>query len=116
MWHPQQEGSEDGSDQPAAQIPPIVELLEDEPPYAAPARDEMLAALARQGIPIDERTLRRYHLALGARGSWSCGRERTGKTWLAEAYARSSAPPRRSNWLLASGGGCRDHITWCKTR
>jgi MoxR-like ATPase len=90
MWHPQQEGGEDDPGEPVIQIAPIVDPPEDEPPYAAPAWDEIVAAVARQGIRIDERTLRRYHLALGTRGFVVlAGVSGTGKTWLAEAYARA---------------------------
>ncbi|UQN08782.1 AAA family ATPase [Deinococcus sp. QL22] len=43
------------------------------------------------GLRIDDRTLRRYHLALQTRGFVILsGVSGTGKTWLAEAYARAA--------------------------
>lgn len=49
-----------------------------------------MEAVARQGLHIPERTLRRYHLALQARGFVILsGMSGTGKTWLAEAYAHA---------------------------
>ncbi|HEX8394971.1 MAG TPA: AAA family ATPase [Longimicrobium sp.] len=90
MWHPQQEGDGDGPDEAPTPVPSVVKPLEEEPPYTAPAWDEIVAAIGRQGIRIDERTLRRYHLALGTRGFVVlAGVSGTGKTWLAEAYARA---------------------------
>lgn len=88
MWHPEQEGDPPGESLPP---PPLGgDQVDDEPPYAAPLWEEIVAAVGRQGIRIDTRTLRRYHLALGARGFVVLsGVSGTGKTWLAEAYARA---------------------------
>ena len=89
-WHPQPEGGEDVPGESPVPVSPTSERFEDAPPYTAPAWDEIVAAVARQGIRIDERTVRRYHLALGARGFVVlAGVSGTGKTWLAEAYARA---------------------------
>jgi MoxR-like ATPase len=88
MWHPEQEGDPPG--EPLPLPPPGGDQVDDEPPYAAPPWEEIVAAVGRQGIRIDTRTLRRYHLALGARGFVVLsGVSGTGKTWLAEAYARA---------------------------
>lgn len=52
--------------------------------------DEIARAVRSEGLRIDDRTLRRFHLALQARGFVILsGISGTGKTWLAEAYARA---------------------------
>lgn len=59
-------------------------------PYVEPEFPEILARVRAQGLRISEQALRRYHLALRARGFVILsGVSGTGKTWLAEAYARA---------------------------
>lgn len=56
-----------------------------EPPF-----EDIVQAITKQGMRLDPRTLRRYHLALKTRGFVVLsGLSGTGKTWLAEAYARA---------------------------
>lgn len=56
--------------------------------YAEPLFQEVLAAVEKTGLRISERSLRRYHLGLKARGFVILsGVSGTGKTWLTEAYA-----------------------------
>jgi MoxR-like ATPase len=58
--------------------------------YQEPPFSTITSAIAAQGMRLDPRTLRRYHLALKTRGFVVLsGLSGTGKTWLAEAYARS---------------------------
>jgi hypothetical protein len=58
--------------------------------YIAPSFAEIVRAIHQQGMRIDERVVRRYHLALQTRGFVVLsGLSGTGKTWLAEAYARA---------------------------
>lgn len=58
--------------------------------YTAPDYVEIVRRIAEQGLRIEERTLRRYHLSLATRGFVILtGVSGTGKTWLAEAYAES---------------------------
>jgi hypothetical protein len=66
-------------------------LMSTPPPLpAAPPFPQIRAKIANEGLRIEERTLRRYHLALRARGFVVlAGVSGTGKTWLAEAYARA---------------------------
>lgn len=52
--------------------------------------DAIAAAIRDEGLRIDDRTLRRFHLAVRTRGFVILsGISGTGKTWLAEAYARA---------------------------
>jgi AAA domain (dynein-related subfamily) len=66
--------------------------------------EELSAAIAKEGLKIDEQTLRRYHLSLRTRGFVILtGISGTGKTWLAEAYAKaisaeSIVVPVAPNW------------------
>lgn len=82
----------------AGRIPELADLLGIEPApdsgveVHVPVTD--LATIGRairdEGLRIDDRTLRRYHLAVQARGFVILsGISGTGKTWLAEAYARA---------------------------
>lgn len=58
--------------------------------YVEPPLPDIAAALDGAGMTIDERTLRRYHLSLKTRGFVVLsGISGTGKTWLAEEYARA---------------------------
>lgn len=72
--------------------------------YVAPSLDQLAEIIAATGLRIDERTLRRYHLSLHTRGFVILsGLSGTGKTWLAEAYAKSSGAeylivPVAPNW------------------
>lgn len=62
----------------------------DEPPpdYETPPFDRITKSIQQVGLRIDERTLRRYHLALQTRGFVIlAGVSGIGKTWLAQAYA-----------------------------
>lgn len=69
-------------------------FLEPTPPppaeYTPRAFEDIMEAILGEGLIIDERTLRRYHLALQTRGFVILsGVSGTGKTWLTEAYARA---------------------------
>jgi hypothetical protein len=72
--------------------------------YVAPSFDDIEAAIARTGMRLSDRTLRRYHLSLKTRGFVILsGVSGTGKTWLAEAYAvavsaRHLIMPVAPNW------------------
>ena len=58
--------------------------------YHEPSFGEIASAIFAQGMSIEERDLRRYHLALKSRGFVILsGVSGTGKTWLTEAYARA---------------------------
>jgi len=68
----------------------LVPELPEEPRYEQPSYDVIAARVAKHGIHVAERTLRRYHLSLDTRGFVIlAGVSGTGKTWLAEAYAES---------------------------
>lgn len=57
--------------------------------YVEPSFDEIARQIAAKGLRISERTLRRYHLSLKTRGFVIlCGLSGSGKTWLAELYAK----------------------------
>jgi MoxR-like ATPase len=63
--------------------------------YVEPTFLEILERIAAIGLRIDERTLRRYHLALKTRGFVVLsGLSGTGKTWLADAYAKAVGAQR----------------------
>ncbi|MBI5513710.1 MAG: AAA family ATPase [Deltaproteobacteria bacterium] len=71
-------------------LPPKPPTREPEPPPAPPipTLDEIHRHLADEGLSIDRRTLRRYHVALQSRRFVVlAGPSGTGKTWLARAYA-----------------------------
>jgi MoxR-like ATPase len=56
--------------------------------YIEPQIPSILEAVRADGLQIDDRTLRRYHLSLKTRGFVVLsGLSGTGKTWLAERYA-----------------------------
>jgi hypothetical protein len=58
--------------------------------YIEPSFEQIVQKILAQGMSMDERTLRRYHLALKTRGFVIlCGISGIGKTWLAEAYANA---------------------------
>ena len=57
---------------------------------SGPAFTEIAQAIRTEGMSITDRSLRRYHLSLQTRGFVVlCGVSGSGKTWLAEAYARA---------------------------
>ena len=66
--------------------------------------DTIAAAVRDEGMVIDDRTLRRFHLALQMRGFVILsGVSGTGKTWLADAYGRATGGevqvvPVAPNW------------------
>ena len=72
--------------------------------YVAPPFAEIVDRIHELGLRLGERTLRRYHLALGTRGFVVLsGLSGAGKTWLAEAYAeavgaRHLVVPVAPNW------------------
>ena len=64
-----------------------------EPPsaYIEPDLETIRARIEAEGLVIDDRTLRRFHLSLRSRGFVILsGISGTGKTWLAQAYARAA--------------------------
>jgi hypothetical protein len=91
------------SDRFAARLNSEFPVLQLDLPSVAPIRadvtlDEIEASLAEIGLSIDSRTLRRYHLSLNTSRSFVilAGVSGTGKTWLAEAYARAIG----AEWLI----------------
>jgi MoxR-like ATPase len=67
--------------------------------------EEIAEAVRAEGLEIDDLTLRRYHLSLNTRRGFVilAGVSGTGKTWLAEAYARAAGAkllvvPVAPNW------------------
>jgi MoxR-like ATPase len=69
--------------------PPVDEPgLSDE--YAAPSLAQLIAGVEADGLKLDARTVRRFHVALQVRGFVIlAGISGTGKTWLTRAYASS---------------------------
>ena len=66
--------------------PPLQESIIEE--YVEPSFENIYQAIIAQGMKIDQRTLRRYHLSLKTRRFVILsGPSGTGKTWLTEAYA-----------------------------
>ena len=64
-----------------------------EPPtaYIEPDLETIRSRIESEGLVIDDRTLRRFHLSLRSRGFVILsGISGTGKTWLAQAYARAA--------------------------
>lgn len=56
--------------------------------YVEPPLEEIVSEIRKSGLRIDERLIRRYHLALHSRGFVIlAGLSGTGKTWLSKAYA-----------------------------
>lgn len=72
--------------------------------YIEPAFEDILNAVLAQGMALSQRTIRRYHLSLKSRGFVVLsGVSGTGKTWLAQAYAKAVAAeyrviPVAPNW------------------
>jgi MoxR-like ATPase len=62
-----------------------------EPVVSEKTLGEIAGTIRSEGLKIDDLTLRRYHLSLNTRRSFVilAGVSGTGKTWLAEAYARA---------------------------
>jgi hypothetical protein len=59
-------------------------------PYLAPSFEEICQSILGQGLRMDERQLRRYHLSLNSRKFVILsGVSGTGKSWLTEAYAKA---------------------------
>jgi hypothetical protein len=88
---------------------PQLAYLADPAPVIIENKDEpslsgIGAAVRAAGMTIDDRTLRRYHLSLKTRGfAVLSGISGTGKTWLAEEYAkainaRALVVPVAPNW------------------
>ena len=75
-----------------------------EPAAPAATVEEIAAFLADQGMSISDRTVRRFHVALGTRGFVILsGISGTGKTWLTELYASATGAeyhlePVAPNW------------------
>lgn len=101
----------DSDDEPQPQptpggshVPPVPPAPEPPEAYVEPPFAEVAAAIRRQGMRVDDGVLRRYHLALRVRGFVIlAGVSGTGKTWLAEAYARAAGArhlvvPVAPNW------------------
>lgn len=56
--------------------------------WAPPSFEKIVTMIAKSGLRLSERTIRRYHAAVESRGFVIlAGVSGTGKTWLAEAYA-----------------------------
>jgi MoxR-like ATPase len=72
--------------------------------YVEPALETIISAIAEQGLVMSAETIRRYHVSLKTRGFVVlAGVSGTGKTWLAEAYAKavgaeSLIVPVAPNW------------------
>ena len=59
-------------------------------PYLEPDFETIRSRIEAEGLVVSERTLRRFHLSLRSRGFVILsGISGTGKTWLAQAYARA---------------------------
>ena len=77
----------------------------DPEPYTPVPFSEIQDQIGKTGPRLDERTLRRYHLALQTRGFVILsGVSGTGKTWLAQSYARAAGAqvqvfPVAPNWM-----------------
>jgi hypothetical protein len=91
-------GDDDGDEEPAPNLPERkkkheIRVSPEAPPkhsYAEPPFEQIAAEIAGYGLRIEDRTLRRYHNALKVRGFVILsGVSGTGKTWLAEAYAKA---------------------------
>jgi hypothetical protein len=64
--------------------------------YVEPAFEDIVDAVLAQGLVLSEKTIRRYHLSLKSRGFVVLsGVSGTGKTWLAQAYAKAVAAEYR---------------------
>ena len=73
---------------PTEKLPPLKE-------YVEPSFDKIREYVAAARLRIPERTLRRYHLSLKTRGFVVlCGLSGSGKTWLAELYAKAVGAER----------------------
>ena len=60
------------------------------PPYLEPDFETIRSRIEAEGLVVSDRTLRRFHLSLRSRGFVILsGISGTGKTWLAQAYARA---------------------------
>lgn len=80
----------DDSDALAAQGPTLVNQEEHEQKLIAPCFEEIKQQVATEGLQINDRLLRRYHLALETRKFVILsGVSGTGKTWLTHAYAEA---------------------------
>lgn len=83
---------------------PLAGAEEEPEPVVELSFDELAVAIAKEGLKVDEQTLRRYHLSLRTRGFVILtGVSGTGKTWLAEAYAKAMSAesivvPVAPNW------------------
>jgi AAA domain (dynein-related subfamily) len=91
--------------------------------YSEPSFEEIKASILGQGLALTDRTIRRYHLSLKSRGFVVLsGVSGTGKTWLAQAYAKAVGAahcvvPVAPNWTTNEdllgfksplGGGYQD--------
>ena len=72
--------------------------------YEEPPFEEIVAAIEAEGMRLPEMTVARYHLSLKTRGFVILsGNSGTGKTWLADSYARAAGAeslivPVAPNW------------------
>ncbi len=72
-------------------VPPLPPISD----YSEPSFDKIREAISATGLRIPERMLRRYHLSLKTRGFVVlCGLSGSGKTWLAEVYAKAIGAER----------------------
>ena len=77
-------------DKPAAQVLALVKQKPSGRDLTTPPLKDIQQRVAKQGLRIDDRLLRRYHLALQTRKFVILsGVSGTGKTWLTQAYAEA---------------------------
>ena len=110
-------GWSDDSDALAAQVQTLVNQEQHEQKLITPSFEEIKQQLATQELQIDDRLLRRYHLALEARKFVILsGVSGTGKTWLTQAYAEAinaeyQLVPVAPNWTTNEAGGVTKRST-----
>jgi MoxR-like ATPase len=93
-WKPPAAADDDGPEEPVEEqkkppVSKVAERLVKTGGYQEPSLNNIIAAV-REELKLSDRTIRRYHLALRSRGFVILsGVSGTGKTWLAEQYAKA---------------------------